>query len=422
MIREKMALFGCEESYFFRDGTPFNAGENNFLASRFPPGCQVMQGAIRTAILNGHGVDFQAYRRQRCNVCGSSLMDCAVMRAVGKPGDLDSMELDFYGPFLVRRRKGSARYKRIYPAPGDLVRLSKLEATEDENNILPFFGRLRPEDRGWVTDLGRVLLPTMPQGGRSQPLNGAWISEKGLLAYLRGETVDSDEIYFAEPTGNTRLKNSGFLKKEERIGIARNVATRVTEQEMFYAVEHLRFDPKFELCLGERIKGLPDLPMPELIKLGGEGRMTTLQVVESEPLPWEGIADAINRDAKRLFNEYCFKLVFLTPVCFGNAWPLHDFIATKRKDSAGEEVDVWRGELVGVPCTLVSMCVERMEKIGGWDQANRQPKLRRSYFPAGSVLYFTSTYSGEKLVTAFHDHKFGKDTKIGFGQATIGRW
>jgi CRISPR-associated protein Cmr3 len=422
MNREKMALFGCEESYFFRDGTPFNAGENNFLASRFPPGCQVMQGAIRTAILNGHGVDFQAYREERCNVCGSPLMDCAVMRVVGKPGDSDSMKLDFYGPFLIRRRNGSAQYELIYPAPGDLVRLSKLEASEDERNIAPLFGRLCPGDRGRLTDLGRVLLPTLPQGGRSQPLSGAWISEKGLLAYLRGEPVDSDELYFTEPTGDAQLKNSGFLKKEGRIGIVRNVNTRVTEQKMFYAVEHFRFDPKFEICLGERIKGLPDLPLPKLIKLGGEGRMTTLKVVESEPLPSEGIAEAINSDAKRLFNEYRFKLVFLTPVCFGDSWLPKGFTAMVDKDNDGKDVNIWRGELAGIPCTLVSMCVGRVERIGGWDQAKHQPKLRRSYLPAGSILYFTSSFSGEKLVTAFHDHKFGEDTKIGFGQAIIGRW
>jgi CRISPR-associated protein Cmr3 len=422
MIGEKMAFFGCEESYFFRDSTPFDAGENNFLASQFPPGCQVMQGVIRTALLNGHGADFQAYKERKCSVCGCPLNDCAVMRAVGEPGNLDNMELDFYGPFLIRQLNRSDQYERIYPAPGDLVRCNQPVLVENTKNIQPRFGRLCPGEHGRDTDLGRVLLPMLPAGYWSQPMQGAWISETGLLAYLRGELVDCDALYFEKSTDNIQLKNSGFLKREERIGITRNVVTRATEPQMFYAIQHLRFDPKFELNLGVRVRNLPDIHLPEQVKLGGEGRMTSLRVEDSMPLPYKGIADAINHDDKHLFGENRFKLVFLTPVDFDGVWPWQVNNKIKRKDNNGEELDVWQVELAGIKCALVTMYAGRMERIGGWDLAHNRPKPRRPYLPAGSVLYLTSSLQGEELVAAFHDHKLGKNTKVGFGQAVIGRW
>jgi CRISPR-associated protein Cmr3 len=417
MSSEKMVVFGCEESYFFRDGTPFNAGETTFLASRFPPGCHVMQGAIRAAILRGHGADFRVYGNKKCSICNCSVPECKVLRTVGMPGDArDGMTLDFYGPFLVRRRKGTAEYERIYPAPADLIRLKK-------ENGNPRFGRMFPGNQGLVTDQGRTLLPVIPDGEGSLE-SGAWISEQGLLTYLRGNEVDGDEVYFQDAVmdGQRQSKNSGFLKKEERIGIGRDSVTRATEKHMFYTVEHFRFDPWFDFGLGERVRGLPEMPLPEVIKLGGEGRISTLKVLDSEPFPAKEIAAGINNDSQRLFGEYRFKMVFLTPVCFTNQGFPEGFRETRRIDERGQELQIWRGKLNEIECSLVTMRAERMERIGGWDMANRRPKTRRSYWPAGSVWYLTSPEPGEELVKALHDRKFGEDINIGFGHAIIGRW
>lgn len=417
MSGEKMVVFGCEESYFFRDGTPFNAGENTFLASMFPPSCQVMQGAIRAAILKGHGADFQAYEAKKCSICNCSVPECQVLRTIGMPGDArDGMMLDFQGPFLVQHRRGTDKYERIYPAPADLTQL------KGENGRLRF-GRMSPSDQGRITDQGRILLPVISNDEKSL-VSGSWISEQGLLNYLRGNEVNEAEVYFQDPvlSGQRQLENSGFLKKEERIGIGRNSVTRTTEKHMFYTVEHFRFDPRFEFGLGERVGGLPEMALPEVIKLGGEGRISTLKVLDSKPFPAAVIADAINGDPQRLFEERRFKMVFLTPVCFTSQGFPEGFKEVRRKDNHGQELQVWMGTLKGIECSLVTMRAERMERTGGWDLAKRQPKMRRSYWPAGSVLYLTSPETGERLVEALHDQKFGEDANIGFGHAIIGRW
>lgn len=420
MTEEKLVVFGCEESYFFRDGTPFNAGEDTFLPSRFPPSCLVMQGAIRTAIINGHGADFHQYKEGKCSVCGTAWQECQVLRAVGSAGCRDDMELDFYGPFLVRRQGGEV--ERFYPAPCDLVQFDNNNDAPRDERPEPEIGRLQPGRKARMTDLGMVMLPTSPEGKRYRTLKGAWLSEEGLLAYLKGEKIDHNQLYFQEEMTDDRFKNSGFLKKEERVGIARQFSTRTTKKGMFYAIEHLRLDERYFSGLGERIIGLPDTTLPDLIKLGGEGRMTTLTVEESHPLCRTGIVEALTKDEQRFLDEHCFKLVFLTPVRFSGGWKPSKFKAVRRKKANGEEVDVWQGELAGIGCTLVALCAERTERIGGWDIANKKAKTRYSYLPAGSVLYFTSPHSAAEIVTAMHDRKFGLDTKIGFGHAVIGRW
>ena len=106
-MEERLFLFGCEESYFFRDGTPFTAGEDIFLSSGFPPSGKVIQGAVRTALLSGHGVDFDKYYEGYCNVCQASAEDCLVLRAVGSSrGGGEDMELDSSGPLSPVRLMG----------------------------------------------------------------------------------------------------------------------------------------------------------------------------------------------------------------------------------------------------------------------------------------------------------------------------
>lgn len=417
MTTEKLFVFGCEESYFFRGGNPFIAGEDNSLASCFPPSCLVMQGAIRTAILNGHGADFQMYHKDKCSVCGTSVQECSVLRTVGKAGRWDDMELDFSGPFLVRHSKGAT--ERFYPAPYDLARLVDDKKDSRNEKTALEIGRLQPLTAR-MTDLGRVLLPAA-EGKSSRPIQGAWISEQGLLSYLKGENVAPDQLQFPDDPADDRFKNSGFLKRERRIGIARQAATRNTEKGMYYAVEHLRLANDF--ALGERVRGLPDIALPGYIKLGGEGRMTTLTMTNSSPLPEAGIAEAITQNGRSLFDEYCFKITFLTPARFDDCcWIPREFTEDYRKGLDGEELKVWRGRLEGIECTIVSLCADRPERIGGWDLAKHRPKPRYSYLPAGSVIYLTSPHSGKEIVMAMHDRKLGLDTKVGFGQAVIGRW
>ncbi|HHV07482.1 MAG TPA: type III-B CRISPR module-associated protein Cmr3 [Firmicutes bacterium] len=399
---ERLFVFGCEESYFFRGGQPFNAGEYGYLPSSFPPNCQVMQGAIRTALLKGHGVDFADYNKNNyCSVCGGGIDVCSVLKAVGSSGSYHDIGMDLKGPCVVHR--SGSNIQRLYPAPLDLVRQ---ETTSGRGNYV----RLRPSLEPLVTDRGLLYLPAGES--RYKSLEDAWITEDGLLSYLTGKEVQAKNIYWSK--GELERDSNVFLAREKRIGIARDHVKRVAKEHMLYATEHVRF--RTEYGLGVRVGSLPEVTLPSIVKLGGEGRISSLQTYETMPISQVGISDAI-KQGPGLFSEQGFKLTLLTPVRFSSGWLPDGFKSIEVKGAM-----VWQGKLEGINCTLVTACMDRPLYIGGWDVANRRPKPRRAYVPAGSTYYLTTSEDIEEVITAMHDKKIGLETQIGCGHVVVGRW
>ncbi|NLG86287.1 MAG: type III-B CRISPR module-associated protein Cmr3 [Firmicutes bacterium] len=399
---EMLLVFGCEESYFFRGGQPFNAGEYGYLPSIFPPNCQVMQGAIRTALLKGHGVNFKDYNDNNyCAVCGGNIDVCPVLKAVGSSGSYHDIGMDLKGPCVVHQCENSIQ--RLYPAPLDLVRL------ESESSAEKYF-RLKPSSEPLVTDRGPIYLPVGES--RYKSLEDAWITEDGLLSYLKGEEIQAKDIYWSK--GDLRQDSNVFLTREKRIGIARDCVKRSAKEHMLYATEHVRFISRYGL--GVRVENLPDVTLPSTIKLGGEGRISSLQTYETMPISQAGINDAIKR-GPGIFSERGFKLTLLTPARFSSGWLPDGF-----KSIEVQGAIVWQGKLEDIDCTLVTACMDRPLYIGGWDIANRRPKPRQAYVPAGSTYYFTTAEKIEEVIAAMHDKKIGLETKIGCGHVVVGRW
>lgn len=415
-MAEKLFLFGCEESYFFRDGTPFTAGEDTFLPSSFPPSCNVVYGAVRTAIMRGHGLDFGEYAQGRCSVCDCAQEGCEVLKAMsGSADDPEDPGMDLIGPFVTR--KTDSGVERLHKAPSDLVEIES-SARELE------FGRLHPSAEPVISDLGRVFMPA--SSVRCKSLSDVWISESGLLDYLVGADVGPGKAYYSAEKDGAIEQGRAFLLREERIGISRQRATRATKEGMLYAIEHIRLahGPNGRFGMGARVRGCPDVPIPNVVRLGGEGRFTSLEVKDSKPFSADGIAEAIDR-GPGLFGERGFKVVFMTPVKFcpsdddddGQGWLPPGFAECERDGAL-----VWEGVLRDVRCTLVSVCSDRPVRIGGWSMVLNQPKPRLAYVPGGAVYYFTTPHTGAEVVAALHDTKVGMDTRIGFGHAVVGRW
>lgn len=380
----------CDETYFFRGGAPFTAGEDSFLPSVFPPNPSVMQGVVRTAIMRGHGIDFDEYREGRCNVCNCAMSECKVLAVVGSAGTYDDMRLDVTGPFLTYGEPGKPK-KRLFRAPTDLVGM-------DDS-----FGVLRPSSTPTDTDMGTVCLPQSPK--RCKPLESSWLDEIGLLRYLKGQNPSPQQVH----------AEGGFLGKEARIGIARTRGTRATQKGMLYSIEHVRLRQGYGL--GARVRNCPDVKLPAMVKLGGEGRLSSLATEPWEEIPSEGISQAID-SGPGLFSQHGFKLVFLSPVRFGGgSWLPEGFRARER-----EGIRVWEGSIRGIECSFVTMCANRPVRLGGWNMATGRQKPRHSYIPAGSVFYFVTERPGADVVDELFDVKLGLDTSIGLGHAVVGRW
>jgi len=66
----------------------------------------------------------------------------------------------------------------------------------------------------------------------------------------------------------------------------------------------------------------------------------------------------------------------------------------------------------------VAAAVGRLQPIGGWDVARREPKPIHTAVPAGSIYYF------ETEGTVTYDRRPVSDLygQIGFGQILTGRW
>lgn len=71
---------------------------------------------------------------------------------------------------------------------------------------------------------------------------------------------------------------------------------------------------------------------------------------------------------------------------------------------------------------IVSACVGKPQKIGGWNMAANAPRPLTCYIPAGSV-YFCQAPEGEITnIKQMHRQKIGLKTEYGFGHVLIGIW
>ena len=161
------------DTLFFRGPLPFTAGESVFLHSEFPPSPQTIQGMVRTALLEAHGIDFDRFALDdftapACSLCTDSAV-CQVPGIVGRPGS-DLGTLDLRGPYLIHHDT------RLYPTPGDLRWQH---------------GRIARSAPGPAIqcDAGSVRLPEVQGDTVSE-----WITESGLITYLEGEIPSSDQF------------------------------------------------------------------------------------------------------------------------------------------------------------------------------------------------------------------------------------
>src|SRR5947209_6637906 len=103
------------EPLLFRTGRPFDAGENNFAESMFPPTPETMQGAIRAMI-----------------AASTTLLDSTMSIAARFDTDILTKLIgnqSGYGRFhitglaLGKRMKEDGPIERLFPAPASLMRV-----------------------------------------------------------------------------------------------------------------------------------------------------------------------------------------------------------------------------------------------------------------------------------------------------------
>ena len=359
------------DTWFFRDGTPFSMGNapQEDVGSVFPPHPATVVGAIRAALARSRGWD------------GHGRWGQDISEVLGDgPGALGRLAFD--GPFLLRGGQPLFRVPRHVLGRADSA-LWKPGAF------------LRPGDP--VTcDLGEaVRLPEVAGSPDTayelEPGDGWWMTRRGLDAVLNGRLPGHDDL----------VPEHSLWSDEPRIGLQRDASTRTARDGRLYSTRHVR--PLSGVSLGVRIAGLPPDWMPPFgqpLTLGGEGRLAECRKRSADlalPLPLGEI------EAARTVTVVALSPVDLPrDVCAGRE-PLNDLGDAR----------------------VVSACLDRPQRIGGWDSLARSPLPLRSVLPPGSTLFCEisdPTRFAEMVATSDGLVRIGSRQRWGFGLAALGVW
>lgn len=379
-----------------------------------------MQGVVRTAILTTLGADFERFAKGEPCVpdANESLRD-----ELGDATTLGRLSLE--GPFLARGGEllfplpmdvvpNERAYDLLTPGPVvecDLgrVRLPHLAAAgqqtgADEGRPSDDLRVPRPHD-GYVrhTAMQELLagrtdglrVPTKPREGRIQRRR---YSEDEANATLWSLLPDDESAW-------------ALADREWRTGLARDNRTRQARTGMLYSIAPIR--PREGVEVAVVVGGIASERHPAVSvvqRFGGEGK---LAVIRTAPVPpWPPVPALRSEGLVTLF-----RMILTTPARLTTSgWLPPGFV----QDDSGE-FTVWRGQLEGIELAILSGCVDKPVRIGGWDLARRRPRELQPFTPAGAV-YFCETRAPAAAVAALHGARIGQCTEYGFGHVLIGSW
>jgi len=365
------------DAWFFRDGRPFNRGESqDDLECLFPPAPVTVVGALRAALARERG----------WSGSGSWTDHSHELRDILGDGFEDLGRLRFLGPFLLQNGE------LLWPMPRHVVGHMAEETDEEGRTRTVFVPKrlLRPTTDPVICDVGETRLPELSAGGQTvsaqsaekppKPADGVFLTTAGMSKVLAGHLPDKTECRLSED----------LFTEELRVGISREVETRTTGRAALYNPRYLRLKPGVSLIEG--VAGLPDQwQLPTLMPLGGESRMATVTLLERPPT------------FPQLATGSLVTLISATPACFAEpwwgAWP-------------GDGVSRLSGELAG---TVVTVAVDRPQRIGGWDSLAGSPLPLRPFVPAGTVWWFES-----EGMPPNHMIQIGQRHNYGYGICLIG--
>ncbi|CAL1241062.1 type III-B CRISPR module-associated Cmr3 family protein [Candidatus Methylocalor cossyra] len=358
-------LFDPLDSLFFRDGRPYHRDQSQAdVVSQFPPFSPTLIGAARAALARALGWS------------GKGAWPSDITAMVGDGPCLKP--LDFGGPYLLRDGQP------VFPVP---LLLLKTKA----GGLI----RLRPGAQPRQCDLGEaVRLPEPATKAEGAKEAEGWITLDGLAAVLAGGVPEADAL----------LDDDALFLREARVGHQRNPDSRtIQDDNALYSPAHVRLQPKVTLALN--VAGLPPkLPRVKASPLGGESRLAWIEWGEAPIGLPEPPKLAPDPDGKLRYS-----LVLVTPLDISELGPPRP-----------------NQPYAGLPGTLVSACLGRLQRVGGWNGRNADgggaPLPLRPLLPAGSVLFLEADINALSDIEKLHGRKIGARTAWGFGQLVLGTW
>lgn len=348
------------DSLFFRDARPFEAASRAASGLPMP---QTLAGAVRSLLLDRHGVDFgrlgnsmwsgKAFAEALAEF-GPEAAAVAAMRVRGPWFAL-------HGEVLV---PAPANLRSIKGDPGngeqDAPRLSRLDPL---GSPLPGW---KPEEPG--------MLPLWRHGREGTEAAAGLLKPAGLRRYLEGGTPEPADLV---PTDDV-------YSFEDRTGIGVDPAKNTAQEGRIYGIRMLTLTSDASLyaeVTGPAAALAPLESEPVLMKFGGEGRHVVVLLVETDA-DWPRVAPEAGKG----------RLVLLTTPAYFNGWKPPGL-------------------------DLVAAAVGGHQAVSGWDLAKGGPKPNRFMVPAGSVYFLPPDVSvpDRGLVD-------DEDAKAGWGCFMEGNW
>jgi CRISPR-associated protein Cmr3 len=352
------------DTLFFRDGKPFARGDETWADSNFPPNPSVVYGAMRTALatVDGRNIPFDEISTK-----------------------LDGEKFQIQGLYYV------IKDNNYLPLPLDFVEIKsdnlKPKSKEKHQVHLLTIGKCRSVLSEQKSFLRYLLHPADFQ--QAEGLEGGLISESELKSYLNGNKTEAKALRLGD-----------FLKTESKVGIGRDNDTRVAEEGLLYRVDLKRPDG-IEMRVVSNAEGYSAADLDKaVVNLGGEMKLAHFQAISKR----NGLdikPEDIHLDSGR------FKIYLSTPAIFTRS---------------GWQPDLER--LFGIKATLVAACVGKTQAIGGYNLRgkDRGPKPMLRAVPAGSVYYYETEESPEKIASLQGQSLSDVMSEQGFGVAYFGNF
>ncbi len=383
-------VFTPVDTLFFRESRPMETPGSSELGSIFPPPMRTVAGAIRTLIGENMGVDWKQFRKGK---------QPKVEEVIGLGNDYK--KLCFQGPWL------SYKDKTLFPAPLNLIakRQDEAERIDERKKILSISSMFIGES--CKCDLGEnVSLACVPEDMVGcKNLANHWLTAEGLQKILtcKEDTIEPEKEIFSK---------SDLLLEENRLGIAIDSKSKIVKDSMLYQTRHIRL--KEAVSFFVQLSGYEKNIEPDMIKLGGEGRLVSVtQESSNNYFPAPPSPDK-NKSHLRGIIIY-----LLTPMLLDNN---SEFLPGFSKQEEVKQT-FWQGEINGVSLRLISSVIGKVQREGGWDMAKHKPQTLKSLIPAGSVFYCEVEDGDIKnAIDKLHNKQIGTEKHLGRGHIAIGLW
>ena len=337
------------DTLFFKDAKPFNASSETWADGIFPPNPSTIYGALRSIYFRNN------------------------LDELSKANEADDPTKNL----VIRKIYLKISLNYYFPLPSDIVY---------EKGIKTYSYLLERRENNLISNIKTSSILT--KDFIVENFENSFMTIKRFQEYqsfTNTKFIQHNEIKNLED----------FVKNEPKIGIKINKTTQTVDKGHLYRVDFKRLE-KTKIVV--EFEGL-DIDNTKLMRLGGEGKVATLQETGSLEIKSPQNIGKI------------FKLYLLTPAIFDKGW-LPSWI----------DEDSLEGEFKGLKLKLLTAKIGKYKLIGGFDMKEQKPKTMYKAVSEGSIYYFELLEGDISQITKkFHNQSISdKLDNEGYGVTFVG--